>query len=108
MATITVNYTPETTGPHRIAYKLEAGSPSPADPNFCRIVDLSASTPGNPKIFIIDAGVTPCDAGGPATVPGAGGPGTYTYDGYVQPTCAPDDGATLKTDWDAPVDIIIP
>lgn len=95
MATITINYTPQTTGPHRIGYKQ---TDPVADANYCKILDNSVSTPGTPKIFVIaDAGVTPCDSGvNPSDPPG-------TYNGFVQPACAPDDDITLITAWDASV-----
>jgi len=95
MATITVSYTPQTTGPHRIGYKQ---IDPVLDADYCKILDNSVSTPGVPKMFVIaDAGVTVCDSGvNPSDPPG-------TYDGFVQPACAPDDDSTDAAAWAAPV-----
>jgi hypothetical protein len=92
---IYVTYTPTTTGSHRICYRQTIPV---ADLAFCCILDNTLSTPGTPKMFtIVDAGITPCSSGvSPSDPPG-------TYNGYVQPTCAPDDGVSFATVWAAPV-----
>lgn len=99
MYKIQVNYTPQTTGCHNICYKQT--SPT-LDPDYCCLVDNTVSTPGTPKIYIIDVAEVPCEVISPVD---PDTPGTYTYNGYVQPCCAP--GATLQTFWAAPVDFVI-
>lgn len=101
---IIVTYTPQTTGNHRICYKQ---TDPINDPSYCCMIDTTVSTPGVPKMYTItDVGVTVCDSGGPVSPVGED-PDTYTYNGYVQPVCAPDDGVTLATVWAAPVDFIV-
>ena len=98
---IDVTYTPQTTGCHTICY----GQTSPnTDAPLCCIVDNTPSIPGTPKTFTIDVAVTPCDTGGPVSPVGPA-PGSYVYDGYVQPCCAV--GETLQVEWAIPVSFVI-
>ncbi len=90
---INVTYTPQTTGVHRICYRLLSGpGPIGPDPTYCCIEDINI-TPAMVNVVrnapAIDAGVTACDTGGPITVPGSNGAGDYVYQGYVQPVCDP-------------------
>lgn len=98
---IDVNYTPQTTGCHIICYGQT--SPNTDDP-LCCMVDTTASTPGVPKTFSFQVAVTPCNSGGPVSPVGPD-PGSYVYDGYVRPCCAPE--GTLTTDWAVPVTFVI-
>lgn len=93
---IYVNYTPQTTGCHRVCYRMFSGpGPTGPDATYCCIEDPVVITPAMvnvPRSFpVIEAGVTACDTGGPVTAPGDNGPGNYVYEGYVQPCCDPSD-----------------
>lgn len=78
MSIITVNYTPQYIGTHRICYKKQP------DVLFCCLDDLTPSIPGIPKVFIITISDPPC-----AIVPGLDPDACVNqdYEGYVQPSC---------------------
>jgi len=92
MATLTINYTPQYAGSHRICYRIQA---SPAN-SYCCLVDSTPSSIGVPKSYVINIGASPC----------SGVPGVDTescdpviYEGYVQPTCDPDSSLDQRVAW---------
>ena len=105
MATsITVNYTPQTTGNHIICYQQT--SPIDDGLSFCCVTDPTVITPalvGVPQVYVIPDIEVACPGVGSAS-PYLGG--EATYDGYVYPDCETTDPPTIKTDWDAPVVLV--
>jgi len=105
MATsITVNYTPQTTGNHVICYQQTA--PIDDGLNFCCLTDPTVITPalvGVPQVFVIPDIEIACAGVGSASVYVGG---EATFNGYVNPACDPSDPAVIKTPWDAPVVLV--
>ena len=105
MATsITVNYTPQTTGNHKICYQQTF----PVDDglNFCCLTDPTVITPalvGVPQVFVIPDIEIVCAGTGSAT---AYAGGEATYNGYVYPDCDTTDPPVIITNWDAPVGLV--
>jgi len=92
MANITVTYTPQFAGTHRICFRIVQ---SPSNP-YCCAVDLTASTVGVPKNYIITIGDPPC-----ATIPDVDPESCdpIEYEGFVQPTCVDEDDLPSRTPW---------
>lgn len=96
MATITVNYTANYAGDHRICYR-QVGT---AD--YCCLTDTVAAV--GPVTFVIDF-ATPADYcfGTPDEVvtPVETDCGPFAYEGYIQPTCETIDSVNNRTAWTA-------
>lgn len=92
MATITVTYTPQYAGTHRVCLRLVD---SPANP-YCCYVDLTASVVGTPKDYVITLETAPC-ASVPDVDPESCDP--VEYEGFVQPTCVDEDDLSTRTAW---------
>lgn len=90
MSVITVNYTPQYIGSHRICYRKQP------DLTYCCLTDATASTPGIPKVFLITISDPPC-----ATVPGVDPDAcaNQIYEGYVQPSCELEASAVNRVPW---------
>lgn len=86
--TITVDYTPQFPGNHRICY----GQTNPIIDPQCCILDTTVSTIGVPKSFTFEVASAPCGSISPVTYPS-------TYEGYVQPTCVPEGSPSFRIGW---------
>jgi len=92
MSTITVTYTPQSTGSHRICYRVQA---TPAN-TYCCEVDVTPSVIGVPKNYIITIGAFPC-----GSVPGVDleSCDPVVYEGYVQPVCEEESSLAERSPW---------
>ena len=92
MATITVTYTPQYAGTHRICFR-QVTTPSDL---YCCVVDVTSSTVGVSKDYVIILG-----SGGCASVPDVDPESCdpVQYEGYVQPTCVDEDDTDTRTAW---------
>jgi hypothetical protein len=84
MASLSITYTPQYEGCHRIAVRGDAISPTPP---FCVYIDSSASVIGVQKttVITIDETFDECLPVEPVLC------ANYTVDGYIQPCCAAED-----------------
>jgi hypothetical protein len=84
MASLSITYTPQYEGCHRIAVRGDAISPTPP---FCIYIDSSASVIGVQKttVITIDETFDLCLPVQPVLC------ANYTVDGYIQPCCAAED-----------------
>jgi hypothetical protein len=96
MATITINYTANYAGDHRICYR-QVGTT-----DYCCLTDTVAAA--GPQTFIIDF-ATPADYcdGLPeeVVVPVETDCGPYDYEGYIQPVCEDISSLNNRTAWTA-------
>lgn len=93
MSTLSITYTPQYLGPHRICYRLQ-DIPSPD--LYCCLVDASPSVVGVPKTFVITISDPPC-----ASVPGIDPESCVNqiYEGYVQPECEAELSLVNRIPW---------
>lgn len=89
MASISITYTPNYEGCHRIGLKGDGIAPVPP---YCVYIDYSASQIGVQKttVITIDESYNECLPIAPIVC------SNYTIDGYVQPCCAAEDDLTSR------------
>lgn len=96
MATITINYTANYLGNHRICYR-QVGTT-----NYCCLTDVVSAL--GPQTFIIDF-ATPADycdgTANEVVVPIETDCGPFDYEGYIQPTCEDLVSTNNRTPWTA-------
>ena len=96
MATITINYTANYLGDHRVCYR-QVGTT-----NYCCLTDTVSAL--GPQTFIIDFAVLADFCDGTAdevVVPVETDCGPYSYEGYIQPDCEVLGSPNNRTLWTA-------
>jgi hypothetical protein len=93
MSTLSITYTPQYLGDHRICYRLQDLITPDA---YCCLIDTTPSIIGTPKVFVITISDPPC-----ASVPGIDPESCVNqiYEGYVQPVCEDEQSLTGRTTW---------
>lgn len=94
-STITINYTPEFAGCHRICFRKVP------DTDFCCYIDNTPSIVGTPKVFVITVGASPCALVDNLECQDCE---SQTYEGYVQPCCADECSDSNRVEWSVTYD----